>query len=136
VSERGKRSSSDHYTMAGKMLQDLTDQFQALSKDMSSIVEARQKLDSQLQENRSVQKEFANLADDAKIYKLVGPVLVKQDKSEAVMNVDKRLEFINSEIARIEKQITDIQEKQERKKMEIIQVQSQLQQDAQAQVGA
>ncbi|CAZ82706.1 unnamed protein product [Tuber melanosporum] len=122
--------------MAGKMLQDLTDQFQALSKDMSSIVEARQKLDSQLQENRSVQKEFANLADDAKIYKLVGPVLVKQDKSEAVMNVDKRLEFINSEIARIEKQITDIQEKQERKKMEIIQVQSQLQQDAQAQVGA
>ncbi|KAG0131578.1 Prefoldin [Tuber indicum] len=122
--------------MAGKMLQDLTDQFQALSKDMSSIVEARQKLDSQLQENRSVQKEFASLADDAKIYKLVGPVLVKQDKSEAVMNVDKRLEFINSEIARIEKQITDIQEKQERKKMEIIQVQSQLQQDAQAQVGA
>ncbi|KAG0633028.1 Prefoldin [Tuber brumale] len=122
--------------MAGKMLQDLTDQFQALSKEMSSIVEARQKLDSQLQENRSVQKEFASLADDAKIYKLVGPVLVKQDKSEAVMNVDKRLEFINSEIARIEKQITDIQEKQERKKMEIIQVQSQLQQGAQAQVGA
>ncbi|PUU83557.1 Prefoldin [Tuber borchii] len=122
--------------MAGKVLQDLTDQFQALSKDMSSIVEARQKLDSQLQENKSVQKEFASLADDTKIYKLIGPVLVKQDKSEAVMNVDKRLEFINSEIVRIEKQISDIQGKQERKKMEIIQVQTQLRQDAQAQVGA
>ncbi|CUS12265.1 unnamed protein product [Tuber aestivum] len=127
--------------MPAKMLQDLTDQFQALSKDMSSVVEARQKLDSQLEENKSVQKEFASLSDDAKIYKLIGPVLVKQDKSEAVMNVDKRLEFINSEItrligpnsARIEKQISDIQEKQERKKMEIIQVQTQLQQDAQAQ---
>jgi len=122
--------------MAGKVLQDLTDQFQALSKDMNSIVEARQKLDSQLQENKSVQKEFASLADDTKIYKLIGPVLVKQDKSEAVMNVDKRLEFINSEITRIEKQISDIQGKQERKKMEIIQVQTQLRQDAQAQVGA
>lgn len=80
-------------------------------------------------------------------------MLVKQDKSEAVMNVDKRLEFINSEMyvlhyvlllelranpnsARIEKQISDIQGKQERKKMEIIQVQTQLRQDAQAQVGA
>ena len=38
--------------------------------------------------------------------------------------------------ARIEKQISDIQGKQERKKMEIIQAQTQLQQDAQAQVGA
>ncbi|PWW71638.1 Prefoldin beta-like protein [Tuber magnatum] len=123
--------------MAAKMLQNLTEEFKALSKDMSSIVEARQKLDSQLHENESVQKEFASLADDAKIYKLIGPVLVKQDKSEAVMNVDKRLEFINSEIsARIEKQISDIQGKQERKKMEIIQIQTQLQQDAQAHVGA
>jgi prefoldin beta subunit len=38
------------------------------------------------------------LGDDAKIYKLVGPVLLKQEKSEAVMGVDRRLEFINSEM--------------------------------------
>ncbi|RPA98791.1 Prefoldin beta-like protein [Choiromyces venosus 120613-1] len=124
--------------MSVQTLQDLTDEFQSLSKDMSTIVQARQKLDSQLQENKSVQKEFANLPSEANIYKLIGPVLVKQDKSEAVMNVDKRLEFITSEITRIEKQIADVQEKQEKKKMEIIQVQGQLQQGAQqqqAQVG-
>jgi chaperonin cofactor prefoldin len=43
-------------------------------------------------------KEFAGLSDDANIYKLIGPVLIKQDKAEAVMNVDKRLEYIESEM--------------------------------------
>lgn len=38
------------------------------------------------------------MEDDANIYKLVGPVLLKQDKAEAVMNVDKRLEYIQSEM--------------------------------------
>lgn len=43
-------------------------------------------------------KEFASLDDDSKIYKLVGPVLLKQEKSEAVMAVDGRLEFIEKEM--------------------------------------
>ncbi len=48
--------------------------------------------------DRYPQQEFAALDDEANIYKLIGPVLVKQDKSEATMNVDKRLEFIGSEM--------------------------------------
>jgi prefoldin beta subunit len=38
------------------------------------------------------------LDEDANIYKLVGPVLLKQEKSEAVMAVDGRLEFIENEM--------------------------------------
>jgi prefoldin beta subunit len=38
------------------------------------------------------------LEDDANIYKLVGPVLLKQEKAEAVMAVDGRLEFIENEM--------------------------------------
>ncbi|KAL0638139.1 Prefoldin subunit 6 [Maublancomyces gigas] len=109
-------------------MQGLTDQFQALQKDLSAVVEARQRLDSQLQENKSVQKvqpprEFSGLNEDTNIYKLIGPVLVKQDRAEAVMNVDKRLEFIEAEINRTEAQLRSIQEKQERKKGEIMQLQ-------------
>ncbi|KAI5855308.1 Prefoldin [Tricharina praecox] len=118
-----------------QLLQSLSDEFQALQKDLSTVVEARQKLESQLQENQSVQKEFSGLEDDANIYKLVGPVLLKQDKAEAVMNVDKRLEYIQSEIKRIEGQIKDIGDKQDKKKMEIMQVQQQLQQAAEAAQG-
>lgn len=61
------------------------------------MIEARQRLDSQLGENKTVQKEFASLAESANIYKLIGPILVKQDREEAISNVDKRLEYIEKE---------------------------------------
>lgn len=32
------------------------------------------------------------------VYKLIGPVLVKQDQAEAKSNVEKRLEFIRGEM--------------------------------------
>ncbi len=35
---------------------------------------------------------------DNTVYKLVGPVLVKQDQTEAKQNVDTRLDFIRSEM--------------------------------------
>jgi prefoldin beta subunit len=38
------------------------------------------------------------LKDEANIYKLVGPVLLKQDKTEAVLAVDGRLEYIENEM--------------------------------------
>ncbi|MCJ1256762.1 hypothetical protein MMC24_004586 [Lignoscripta atroalba] len=115
-----------------KQLQILSDDFQKLQGELQSIVDARQKLESQQQENKGVQKEFSKLAEDANIYKLVGPVLLKQDRSEAVLAVDGRLEFIEKEVKRVEKQISDIQNNGEKKKMEIYQLQTKMQQQAQS----
>ena len=61
-------------------------------------MQARQKLESQQQENKNVQKEFSKLTDASNIYKLVGPVLLKQEKSEAVIAVEGRLQFIDKEM--------------------------------------
>ena len=36
--------------------------------------------------------------DGAVVYKLIGPVLVKQDLSEAKQTVDKRLDYIRKEM--------------------------------------
>ncbi|KAH8819651.1 Prefoldin [Xylogone sp. PMI_703] len=105
-------------------LQTLSDEYTKLQQDLQKFVQSREKLESQQQENKGVQKEFASLKDDANIYKLVGPVLLKQDKAEAILAVDGRLEFIENEIKRIEKQIKDVQEKSEKLRMEIIQIQS------------
>lgn len=41
------------------------------------------------------------LKDDASVYKLVGPILAKQDLDECKNNVQKRIEFIDKEIARL-----------------------------------
>ncbi|PSN62870.1 Prefoldin beta-like protein [Corynespora cassiicola Philippines] len=119
-----------------KKLQELSEGYQKLQGELSTAVEARQKLESQQQENATVQKEFNLLDDEANIYKQIGPVLLKQDKTEAVMAVNGRLEFIDKEIKRIEKQIKEIQDKSEKVKMDIIQIQSQAQQAQQAQPAA
>jgi len=113
-----------------KRIQALSDEYQQLQTELERTIEARQKLESQFQENKNVQKEFATLDNDSNIYKLVGPVLLKQDKTEAVMAVNGRLEFIEKEIKRIETQITEIQNKSDKKRTEIVQIQSQLQQQA------
>ncbi|KAH0283668.1 prefoldin subunit 6 [Aureobasidium namibiae CBS 147.97] len=115
-----------------KQLQALSDEYTALQTDLQTTVAARQKLESQQQENKGVKSEFANLDDDANIYKLVGPILLKQDASEAKSTVDGRLEFIDKEINRIEKQISDIQAKSEEKKMAVFQLQTDIQQSGQA----
>ncbi|KAL4921847.1 Prefoldin [Aspergillus aurantiobrunneus] len=115
-----------------KQMQALSDEFQTLQTELDGLVDARQKLESQQQENKSVQTEFNSLDDDANIFKLIGPVLLKQDKAEALMAVNGRLEFIEKEIQRIEGQIKENEDKSDKKRTEIVQYQSQIQQQAAA----
>lgn len=101
-------------------LQAATSEYQKLETDVSNAVEARQKLDAQLSENEQVKKarylteflcnqalfsttispcqEFAKLQPSNTVFKLIGPVLVKQDQGEAKANVETRLEYIRGEM--------------------------------------
>jgi len=97
-------------------LQQASIEYQKLQADLSKAVEARQRLDAQLSENELVKKEFDQLTPGNAVYKLIGPVLVKQDQVEAKSNVETRLDFIRSEIKRVESQIKEVEEKQEKKK--------------------
>ncbi|KAJ3375184.1 hypothetical protein AMAG_02216 [Allomyces macrogynus ATCC 38327] len=101
--------------------------YNQLQKEYSKIVSGRQTLESQLKENELVQTEFELLDDEATIYKMIGPVLVKQEQAEAKTNVKKRLDFIRSEINRAEKQIKDLDVKLEKKKIELMSLQTEFQ---------
>ncbi|KAK1767399.1 Prefoldin [Phialemonium atrogriseum] len=105
-------------------LQKLSEEFTDLQKELQDVVDSRQRLEAQKNENLGVQKEFGKLKNDETIYKLIGPVLLEQDKTEAESTVNGRIEFIGKEISRLEKQIKDTQEKIEKKKGEIIQTQA------------
>ena len=96
-------------------------------------MDVRQKLEAQQQENKAVKKEFNNLADENGIYKLVGSVLLKQDKTEAVSAVDGRLEYIGKEIVRTEDRIKDLQKSNDDKRVELMQLQQKVQMSAQGQ---
>ncbi|OAP65511.1 hypothetical protein AYL99_01483 [Fonsecaea erecta] len=114
-------------------LQALSEALQKFQDDLQTAVEARQKLEAQQQENKAVQREFESLPEDAGIYKLVGPVLLKQDKTEAVNAVDGRLDFITKEITRREDRIKELQEGSEKKRVELMQLQQKIQLAAQGQ---
>ncbi|KZZ92405.1 Prefoldin [Moelleriella libera RCEF 2490] len=105
-------------------LQALSEEYQKLQQELQETVVSRQKLQSQQQENAGVFKEFEKLGDGEVIYKLVGPVLLKQDKVEAESTVKGRLDFIAGEVTRLEGQIKETQEKLGKKRTEIVQIQA------------
>ncbi|KAG5945646.1 hypothetical protein E4U59_005378 [Claviceps monticola] len=114
-------------------LQALSEDYQKLQQELQDSVNSRQKLQSQQQENAGVFREFEKLGEDETIYKLMGPVLLKQDKVEAESTVKGRLDFIKGEVGRstrLETQIKETQDKMEKKKTEILQVQASAQTEA------
>ena len=72
-------------------------------------------------------QELEKLEDDANVFKLIGPVLIKQDLVEAKSNVQKRLEFIQNETERLDKMVKSMENKQETKHREIQELQKKLQ---------
>lgn len=66
--------------------------------ERSKMSNALAKLAQQENENELVLNELKLIADDSAVYKLVGPVLIKQDLDEARSNVEKRLQFIGDEM--------------------------------------
>lgn len=73
--------------------------FRLTSPELQALIQSREVLEMQEQENKIVMDEFNSIEDsDATVYKLTGPVLVPQTKGEASMNVEKRLEFIRAEM--------------------------------------
>lgn len=74
------------------------EKYTQMQKDVSKSMSARQKLETQLTENNIVKEELDLLDSTNTVYKLIGPVLVKQDLDEAKATVTKRLEYINGEM--------------------------------------
>lgn len=98
---------------------------QALQQQLQKTIIERQQLETQLQESRIVNKEFQHLADDAKVFKMIGPVLVPQEKPEAETNVQKRLEFIESRIKPVEKRLKELQDALQKKQQDLQQLMAQ-----------
>ncbi|CAG0888091.1 unnamed protein product [Cyprideis torosa] len=111
-----------------KKFEDEVEKFKSLQKDIQREHALRQKLDAQLNENKSVSDELGLVGSDAKVYKLVGPVLIRQDLEEAKNNVSKRMEYISNEIKRHEATLKSLEGKQETAREAIAKIQHQVQQ--------
>lgn len=54
-------------------------------------------------------QELGRLDEDAVVYKLIGPAMIKQDLMEANTNVAKRLEYIQGEVKRITNKLAELE---------------------------
>ena len=79
-----------------------------------------------------VKDEMDKLDSEAKVFKLIGPALVRQDAAEAKQNVEKRIGYISGEIKRQEELVADMDKKQDEEREKLQTLQTQMQKLAQA----
>ncbi|XP_042011354.1 prefoldin subunit 6-like [Salvia hispanica] len=108
-------------------LENKANDFRKLEKDIQKNQQVKKKYTIQLGENELVLKELDLLNEDTNVYKLIGPVLVKQDLAEANANVRKRIEYISAELKRLDGTLQDLQEKLNSKQESIAKLQQRIQ---------
>ncbi|GAM22553.1 hypothetical protein SAMD00019534_057280 [Acytostelium subglobosum LB1] len=87
------------------------EEFDGLQKEIQKIAQARTTLLTQQNENELVKKEFDLLEEETNIYKLIGPVLFKQSKTEAETTITARLELISKNLKQVEVNYKDTEKK-------------------------
>ena len=110
-----------------KKLQGEVEKYQQLQKDLSKSMSGRQKLEVQLTENSIMKEELALLDGSNVVFKLLGPILVKQELGEAQATVGKRLDYITAEIKWYESQLWDLERKSEQQRETFAQLQQEFQ---------
>ncbi|XP_023237905.1 prefoldin subunit 6 [Centruroides vittatus] len=104
------------------------EKYKTIQKDFQKTYSLRQQLDAQLNENNVVKEEMELLESDSNVYKLTGPILIKQDLDEAKQNVSKRIEYITSELKRHDSTLQELEKKQDNQREVINKLQQQFQQ--------
>jgi len=94
--------------------------FRELQEEIGKMRGDIQTLLQQQNENEMVKQELDILDDSANVYKMVGPVLMKNDLDDAKQTVEKRLEFIGGERKRLE---TSLEKKEEKLQQTAVKVQ-------------
>mmetsp|Transcript_86262 Transcript_86262/g.129288 ORF Transcript_86262/g.129288 Transcript_86262/m.129288 type:complete len:139 (+) Transcript_86262:82-498(+) len=100
---------------------EIQEQLQKVRGDLQIVL-------GQLTENEMVQQELDLIDSSSSVYKMVGPVLIKNSLDDAKDTVSKRLEFITSERKRLETKGRELETKGNEIAVKVQQMQQLLQQ--------
>eukprot|EP00762_Andalucia_godoyi_P005697 ANDGO_06458.mRNA.1 putative prefoldin subunit 6 len=119
--------SSNEVNHLTQTYQLIVDEIAASQTKMQGIVANRSKLEQQHTENKMVMQELdlvnpATSSDN--VYKLVGPVLIMQKLSEAKETVSRRLEFLASELKKVDDKIAAEEKSQREKREKLLEIQA------------
>ena len=99
---------------------------QCIEKEQSKIRVAISNFENKKNENTIVKTELGFLNDEDVVYKLIGPILVQQDIGDAKLQVDSRIEMINKEIHKLEKNYQTNSKNMEANRQKISDIQARL----------
>jgi prefoldin beta subunit len=101
--------------------------FRVIQEDLQQLQTDLQIVMGQETENEMVEQELALMTDSAIVYKMIGPVLIKQPLEDATQTVKKRLEFIREEIKKMESKMSEKQKQGQEQSIKVQTMQRQLQ---------
>ena len=86
-----------------KKIDESAQEIRKIEQEYQKVVQGKRQMTEKKNENEMVMQEFNLITeDDSTVYKLVGPILAKQDLDEAKTNVKTRLDYIQKEIDRMD----------------------------------
>ena len=102
--------------------------FREIQAQLAKVQSDLQTVMGQYTENEMVNQELQLVNESQTVYKMIGPVLIKNSLEDARETVKKRLEFITAEKDRLEKQAKDLEKKGNDIAVKVQQMQGALQQ--------
>mmetsp|Transcript_1372 Transcript_1372/g.2424 ORF Transcript_1372/g.2424 Transcript_1372/m.2424 type:complete len:115 (+) Transcript_1372:91-435(+) len=103
-----------------------------IEQEYARVIQNKRSLTEKKNENEMVLLELNMVDEDnATVFKLVGPILAKNELSEAKTNVKTRLDYIQKEIDRNEHLENEFNGKVEDKKRAILKYQTEFRQEVQ-----
>ena len=114
-------------TMAAEIDAEIAN-FRALQEQLQRARNDLQMVLGQQTENEMVLQELELLESGSNVYKMVGPVLIRNTLEDATDTVKKRIEFITSERKRLEEKSKELETLGNEKALKVQEMQAKLQQ--------
>lgn len=113
---------SDELSKLPPQIQERLLRLQQLQQTLQSVLAQKQQVELELSEIDQVSTEVQKLADDAIMYKTIGSLMIKAEKTKINTELTERKDLLNTRISVLTKQ-------EERLRGQLKEVQTKLQQD-------
>jgi prefoldin beta subunit len=113
---------SDEISKLPPQVQERLLRLQQVQQTLQSVLTQKQQVDIELTEIEQALGELQKMAEDAVIYKSIGTLLVKSEKTKIITDLSERKDLLNTRISVLAKQ-------EERLRTQLKDLQTKLQQD-------
>jgi prefoldin beta subunit len=120
--QNGRIKLSEEMSKLPPQVQERLLRYQQIQQTLQTILAQKQQVDIELTEIEQALNEMQKTADDAAIYKSIGTLLVKTDKTKVTTDLTERKELLNTRATVLGKQ-------EERLRTQMKDLQAKLQQD-------